>query len=140
MQIRFHGATRTVTGSLHEVMAGGKRLLLDCGLFQGPRELANRINKTFDFDVHSVDAVILSHGHQDHCGNLPNLVRQGFAGRVYCTPATRVSPGCSATTAIRAMVLLRVRCRPRDRRVKPWCTTTPAIWADTATSTTSRVA
>jgi metallo-beta-lactamase family protein len=69
-------------------MAGGKRLLLDCGLFQGPRELANRINKTFDFDVHSVDAVILSHGHQDHCGNLPNLVKQGYRGPIWCTPAT----------------------------------------------------
>ncbi len=88
MQIHFHGATRTVTGSLHEVIAGGKRLLLDCGLFQGPRELANRINKTFDFDVHSVDSVILSHGHQDHCGNLPNLVKQGYRGPIWCTPAT----------------------------------------------------
>jgi metallo-beta-lactamase family protein len=88
MQIRFHGATRTVTGSLHEVRAAGKTLLLDCGLFQGPRELAKKINTTFDFDPKKVDAVVLSHGHTDHCGNLPNLVKQGYRGPIYCTPAT----------------------------------------------------
>jgi metallo-beta-lactamase family protein len=88
MQIHFHGATRTVTGSLHEIRAGGKVILLDCGLFQGPREEAKRINTTFDFDVKSVDAVILSHGHTDHCGNLPNLVKQGYRGPIWCTPAT----------------------------------------------------
>src|ERR1700690_2240981 len=88
MQIHFHGATRTVTGSLHEIRAGGKTILLDCGLFQGPREEAARINTTFDFDIRTVDAVILSHGHTDHCGNLPNLVKQGYRGPIWCTPAT----------------------------------------------------
>src|SRR6185369_545369 len=88
MQIHFHGAPRTVTGSLHEVRAGGKVFLLDCGLFQGPRQLGNAVNTTFDFDIRTVDAVILSHGHQDHCGNLPNLVKQGYKGPIYCTPAT----------------------------------------------------
>ena len=88
MQIHFHGATRTVTGSLHEIRARGKTILLDCGLFQGPREEAKRINTTFAVDVKSVDAVILSHGHTDHCGNLPNLVKQGYRGPIWCTPAT----------------------------------------------------
>ena len=88
MEIHFHGATRTVTGTLHEIRAGGKTLLLDVGLFQGPRDLAKKINTTFDFDIRSVDAVILSHAHTDHCGNLPNLVKQGFRGPIWCTPAT----------------------------------------------------
>ncbi len=88
MEIHFHGATRTVTGSLHEIRAGKKTFLLDCGLFQGPRALAKRINCCFDFEVRAIDFVILSHGHTDHCGNLPNLVKQGFRGPIYCTPAT----------------------------------------------------
>ena len=88
MEIRFHGATRTVTGSLHEVRAGGKTFLLDCGMFQGPRELARKINCCFDFDVKGVDFVVLSHGHTDHCANLPNLVKQGFNGPIWCTRAT----------------------------------------------------
>jgi metallo-beta-lactamase family protein len=97
MQIRFHGATRTVTGSLHEIRAGGRTILLDCGLFQGPREEARRINTAFDLDVKAVNAVILSHGHTDHCGNLPNLVKQGYRGPIWCTPAT---------AAITALMLL----------------------------------
>jgi metallo-beta-lactamase family protein len=97
MQIHFHGATRMVTGSLHEIRAGGKVIVLDCGLFQGPRQEAERLNRTFDFDVHKVDAVFLSHAHTDHCGNLPNLVKQGYRGPIWCTPAT---------AAISALMLL----------------------------------
>lgn len=97
MQIDFHGATRTVTGTLHEIRAAGKVFLLDCGLFQGPREEARRINSTFDFPAASVSAVILSHAHTDHCGNLPNLVKQGYKGPIWCTPAT---------AAISALMLL----------------------------------
>ncbi len=88
MKIVFHGATRTVTGSQHEIQLAGKRILLDCGLFQGQRDLARQINSTFDFDPHSIDAVVLSHAHADHVANLPNLVRQGFRGPIYCTKAT----------------------------------------------------
>ncbi len=88
MRIIFHGATQTVTGSLHEIDVAGKRILLDCGLFQGPRALARTINCCFDFDPKTVDMVILSHGHMDHCGNLPNLVKQGFSGPIYATRAT----------------------------------------------------
>ena len=88
MEIHFHGATQTVTGSLHEIRGGGKTILLDCGLFQGNREQAKKINCCFDFDPKKIDAVILSHAHTDHCGNLPNLVKQGYTGPIYCTPAT----------------------------------------------------
>jgi metallo-beta-lactamase family protein len=87
--VTFWGAAQTVTGSMHLVEAGGRRLLLDCGLFRGPRDESRRRNLEFPFDPRSLDAVILSHAHIDHCGNLPNLVRQGFAGPVYCTPPTR---------------------------------------------------
>src|SRR4051795_10250615 len=91
--VTFHGAAHTVTGSMHLVEANGKRLLLDCGLFQGKRSEARRINSTFPFAPRAIDAVILSHAHIDHSGNLPNLVRQGFAGPIYCTPATRALAG-----------------------------------------------
>lgn len=88
-QVTFFGAARTVTGSMHLVEVGPHRLLLDCGLHRGPREEARARNRTFPFDPTTIDAVILSHAHVDHCGNLPNLVRQGFTGPIWCTPATR---------------------------------------------------
>src|SRR4029078_233540 len=87
--VTFWGATRTVTGSMHRVDAAGRTLLLDCGLFQGHREESRRRNQHFPFPPKEIDAVILTHAHFDHCGNLPNLVRQGFRGTIYCTPATR---------------------------------------------------
>lgn len=87
--VTFFGAVRTVTGSMHLVEAGGVRLLLDCGLFQGRRDEARRVNSEFPFEPARIDAVLLSHAHLDHCGNLPTLVRQGFRGAIFCTPATR---------------------------------------------------
>jgi len=87
--VTFWGAARTVTGSMHQVDACGRTLLLDCGLFQGRRAESYRRNCDFPFRPKEIDAVLLSHAHIDHCGNLPNLVRQGFAGPIYCTPATR---------------------------------------------------
>jgi len=87
--VTFWGAARTVTGSMHLVETNGGKLLLDCGLFQGRRSEARQRNSRFPFLPSAIDAVILSHAHIDHCGNLPNLVRQGFAGPIYCTPATR---------------------------------------------------
>ena len=87
--VTFWGATRTVTGSMHQVEACGQALLLDCGLFQGRREGDAERNRTFPFRPRDIDAVLLSHAHIDHCGNLPNLVSQGFRGPIYCTPATR---------------------------------------------------
>src|SRR4029077_3564394 len=67
----------------------GRTLLLDCGLFQGHRAQSLQRNREFPFRPKNIDAVLLSHAHIDHCGNLPNLVRQGFTGPIYCTPATR---------------------------------------------------
>jgi metallo-beta-lactamase family protein len=74
---------------MHLVEAGETRILLDCGLVRGERDLAHQRNRTFPFDPASLTAVVLSHAHVDHCGNLPNLLRQGFAGPIYCTAATR---------------------------------------------------
>lgn len=88
MKIHFYGAARTVTGSMHLLEVNGKRLLLECGLFQGRRQETYARNRSFPFDVSSLDALVLSHAHIDHSGNLPNLVKQGYAGPIYCTPPT----------------------------------------------------
>ncbi|MGL6094615.1 MAG: MBL fold metallo-hydrolase [Fimbriiglobus sp.] len=87
--VTFHGAAGTVTGSLHRLDARGQVVLLDCGFFQGKRAESHRRNQEFPVRPKDVDAVILSHAHVDHCGNLPNLVKQGFSGTIFCTPATR---------------------------------------------------
>jgi metallo-beta-lactamase family protein len=89
MQIHFLGATRTTTGSMYLLELNGRRLLLECGLFQGRREEMRQRNCCFPFDPKTIDAVVLSHAHIDHCGNLPNLCKQGFDGSIYCTFATR---------------------------------------------------
>ncbi len=88
MKITFWGAAGTVTGSMHLVEAAGKRILLDCGMFQGRRAEANAKNRNLHVDGASIDAVILSHAHIDHSGNLPTLVKDGFSGPIYATPAT----------------------------------------------------
>jgi metallo-beta-lactamase family protein len=88
MRIHFHGAAQTVTGSMHLIEVNGARLLLECGLYQGRRSESFERNRTFPFDPQKIDAVILSHAHIDHSGNLPNLVKQGFHGPIYATPAT----------------------------------------------------
>jgi metallo-beta-lactamase family protein len=86
--ISFHGAARTVTGSCLEVVAGGRRILLDCGLFQGTRSLEMLNHEPLAVDAGALDAVILSHAHIDHCGLLPKLAAQGYAGPIWCTPET----------------------------------------------------
>ena len=88
MKITFWGAARNVTGSKHLIESGGCKLLLDCGFYQGRRTDANQQNRFLPFDAKTVSAVILSHAHLDHCGTLPVLVKNGFAGKIYCTPAT----------------------------------------------------
>ena len=88
MRIQFCGADRTVTGSSHLLEINGLRILLDLGMYQGPRELARQLNQKLPPNSSLADAVILSHGHFDHCGKLPVLVKAGYAGPIYCTPAT----------------------------------------------------
>src|SRR5687767_5364967 len=88
MRVEFHGAARTVTGSATLLEAGGSRLLVDCGQFQGPDELEALNREKFRFDVHSLDALVLTHAHIDHIGRAPMLVSQGFRGKVVCTRAT----------------------------------------------------
>jgi metallo-beta-lactamase family protein len=88
MKITFAGAARAVTGSCHKVECGEKTILLDCGLHQGHREEADRLNRTFPFAPEAVDHVLLSHAHIDHSGNLPTLVRNGFKGPIVTTHAT----------------------------------------------------
>jgi metallo-beta-lactamase family protein len=89
MRVQFLGATRTTTGSMYLLELNGRKLLLECGLFQGRRDESIERNRKFPFDPKQIDAVVLSHAHIDHCGNLPNLCRQGFEGNIYCTFATR---------------------------------------------------
>ncbi len=89
MKLQFLGAVRTVTGSMHLISVGGRRLLLDCGLFQGPRGESYRRNREFPFDPAQIDALVLSHAHIDHSGNIPNLVKRGFRGNILATAATR---------------------------------------------------
>jgi metallo-beta-lactamase family protein len=88
MKLTFWGAAGTVTGSMHLVETGGKRYLLDCGLFQGRRKDADARNRNLPFAGSSIDTVVLSHAHIDHSGNLPSLVKNGFSGPIFTTPAT----------------------------------------------------
>ncbi len=89
MKLTFHGAAREVTGSMHLLEVNGRRILFECGLYQGRRSDTYKRNLNFPFDPASIDTLILSHAHIDHSGNIPNLVKQGFSGNVWCTSATR---------------------------------------------------
>ncbi len=89
MRITFHGAAQEVTGSMCLIEINGKRILMECGTYQGRRAEAYDRNLRFPFDPKTIDALVLSHAHIDHSGNIPNLVKQGFKGRIWCTAATR---------------------------------------------------
>lgn len=89
MKISFHGADRDVTGSCHLLECSGKRILIDCGLYQGGRELAEDNSEPFGFEPASIDYLLLTHAHLDHCGRIPLLMRRGFRGEIIATPATR---------------------------------------------------
>jgi metallo-beta-lactamase family protein len=88
MKLTFHGAAGGVTGSQHKLESNGATLLLDCGMFQGKRKEAEKLNREMPFPARSIDALVLSHAHIDHSGRLPLLVREGFSGPIYATPAT----------------------------------------------------
>ncbi len=89
MKITFHGAAKTVTGSQHLIEVNGKKILLDCGLFQGKRKESFELNRNGFCEGSEIDCLVLSHAHIDHSGNIPCLVRNGFKGDIYCTSATR---------------------------------------------------
>jgi metallo-beta-lactamase family protein len=90
MKISFHGAARTVTGSKHLLtLDEGRQILLDCGMFQGLGKETDELNARFGFKPESIDVLLLSHAHIDHSGLIPKLVREGFTGKIFCTPATR---------------------------------------------------
>jgi metallo-beta-lactamase family protein len=88
LKLSFYGADRTVTGSCHMVECAGKRILIDCGLFQGGRELEEENEDPFGFDPAAIDYVLLTHAHLDHCGRLPLLAKRGFRGEIIATAAT----------------------------------------------------
>ena len=88
MKISFHGADRSVTGSCHLVECAGKRILVDCGMYQGGRELAEENAEDFGFDPASIDYLLLTHAHLDHCGRIPLLAKRGFKGEVITTAAS----------------------------------------------------
>jgi len=89
MKLSFHGADCGVTGSCHLVECAGRRILIDCGLYQGQRELVEENAEPFGFEPGGIDYVLLTHAHLDHCGRLPLLVRRGFHGEIITTAATR---------------------------------------------------
>ena len=89
MKIAFHGAARGVTGSCYLVSCNGRRILIDCGLYQGPREVEEENEKPFGFDPADIEHLLLTHAHLDHCGRIPLLHRRGFRGEIITTPASR---------------------------------------------------
>ena len=90
MQISFHGAARTVTGSKHIItLTDGKKILLDCGMFQGLGVETEQLNAEFGFNPQDIHVLLLSHAHIDHSGLIPKLVKEGFTGKIICTPATK---------------------------------------------------
>ena len=94
MKIAFHGAARCVTGSKHLLtLNSGKKILLDCGLFQGMGKQTDALNRHWGFEPEEVDVLVLSHAHIDHCGLIPKLVKDGFKGKIFATPATRELTG-----------------------------------------------
>ena len=99
MKISFHGADQGVTGSCHLLECGDKRILIDCGMYQGRRELAEENAEPFGFDPESIDFLLLTHAHLDHCGRIPLLAKRGFKGEVITTGAS-VEPWNTSTSVL----------------------------------------
>jgi len=116
LRIAFLGAARTVTGSRHRIAFGESSWLYDCGLYQGHRDEADAVNRTFQFDPATLDGVVVSHAHLDHTGNLPTLVAQGFGGPVHITDASAdlarvMLPDSAFLPRIAEALVSPVRCR-----------------------------
>src|ERR1041384_547044 len=122
MQLEFFGAAGEVTGSCHILRVGGRQLLLDCGMVQGGRDAPERNRLPFPFDAASIDAVVLSHAHIDHCGRLPLLVKRGYRGPIYtntaCADLTPILLKDSADLALRESERTN-RDLPKEKRVEP---------------------
>src|SRR5471030_2944162 len=116
MDISFHGADRDVTGSCHLLECAGKRLLVDCGMFQGARELEVENGAPFGFDAAALDYLLLTHAHLDHCGRLPLLAKRGFRGEIIATAATRELAQLVMLDSAR----LQEEEAARRRRKQPW--------------------
>jgi glyoxylase-like metal-dependent hydrolase (beta-lactamase superfamily II) len=128
LALQFLGAARHVTGTKHLLEIGDSRVLLDCGLVQGPRKVAEDAqNRKLPIAGRDVDALVLSHAHIDHCGALPRLVKDGYAGPIWCTDATgrhvaddadglRAHPGPGRAPPAQAWPRRRAALRRRGRR------------------------
>ena len=130
MKIHFFGASRTTTGSMYLIEVNGKKLLLECGLFQGHREESERLNKTFPFDPRQVDAVVLSHSHLDHAGKLPALCKN-YDGPIHCTSATSDLCGIMLLDSAHiqeqdAMFVSKIRAKKHQPPVEPLYVTADA--------------
>ena len=131
MNLTFHGAAGGVTGSMHEIEVGGRRYLLDCGMFQGRRKESEHLNRDFPIDASSIDAVVLSHAHIDHSGRMPLLVKNGFGGPIYATSASRRPLSGHAEryrrTSPKAMRNSSIYKHPDDPPVEPLYTMEDAV-------------
>jgi len=134
MKITFLGADRTVTGSCHMLEVNGKKILLDCGMFQGPKIIRDLNQKPFLFNPGEIDAVVLSHAHIDHSGLLPKLVREGFKGSIHCTKVTQelseiLLPDCGHIQEYDAETATRKGLRAGKPAVEPLYTADDAFIA-----------
>lgn len=135
MKIGFYGAARTVTGSKHLLtLSNGTQILLDCGMFQGMGTQTSALNTSFGFDPKKVNILLLSHAHVDHCGLIPKLVKEGFRGKIYATPATRALCGIMLEDSARiqeedAKFLNKRRAREGKNMVEPLYTLEDALLA-----------
>jgi metallo-beta-lactamase family protein len=132
LRLSFHGADRDVTGSCHLIECAGRRVLIDCGLFQGSRELDTDNAAPFGFAADSIDYVLLTHAHLDHCGRLPLLTQRGFRGEIITTAATRelarlVMLDSAHLQEEDASARARKAARRGDTNVKPLYSTTDAL-------------